>query len=189
MPSSTNAPRIGRASRIRRAETGMSTADTRGGPGSSHGKGGSRAGRSRAGGSGADGSGPGGQEGPLTWLVPSSYDASAASLSAHSDAIGQMMAGRARLWLGPFDPPSELPAGFEDTALVVPTSGSTGVAKAVALSRTALLASQDATAQLLAEDPALAASGGHGVWLPLQIGRASCRERGEAGAGRGSGES
>lgn len=118
-----------------------------GGPGSSH--------------------GPDGQEDPLPWLVPSSYDASAASLSAHSDAIGQMMAGRARLWLGPFDPPSELPAGFEDTALVVPTSGSTGVAKAVALSRTALLASQDATAQLLAEDPGLAASGGHGVWLPL----------------------
>ena len=135
----------------------MSTAGTLGGPGSSHG-----AGRGRADGHGADG-----QEDPLPWLVPPSYDASAASLRAHSDAIGQMMAGRARLWLGPFDPPSELPAWFEDTALVVPTSGSTGAAKAVALSRTALLASQDATAQLLAEDPALAASSGHGFWLPL----------------------
>src|SRR5699024_2675553 len=64
-------------------------------------------------------------------------------------------------------PPPRLPAGWEDTALVVPTSGSTGIARAVALDLQALLASQDATAQLLAEDPALAASSGHGFWLPL----------------------
>ena len=94
----------------------------------------------------------------LPWIVLGTYDASAASLDAHSTAIGEVMAGRARLWLGPFPAPATLPAGFEDTALVVPTSGSTGSAKAVALSLAALLASQDATAQAL---------GGHGFWLPL----------------------
>src|SRR5690606_33651986 len=76
-------------------------------------------------------------------------------------------AGRARLWLGPFAAPSQLPAGFEDTALVVPTSGSTGIAKAVALTREALLVSQDATAQLFAADGTAADSRGHGFWLPL----------------------
>ena len=112
----------------------------------------------------------------LPWLVPAAYDASAASLTAHARAIGEVMAGTGRLWLGPFDPPSALPTGFEDTALVVPTSGSTGTAKAVALNREALLASQDATAHLLAGDPATggiganaapAATEGHGFWLPL----------------------
>lgn len=93
----------------------------------------------------------------LPWLRPAPYDASAASLAEHSEAIGAVMAGRARLWLGPFDPPAQLPTGFEDTALVVPTSGSTGAAKAVALPLRALLASQDATAALI----------GHGSWLPL----------------------
>ncbi|MDN5686814.1 MAG: AMP-binding protein [Brachybacterium sp.] len=101
------------------------------------------------------------------WLVPDPYDASAASLTAHSRAIGEVMAGTGRLWRGPFAPPTALPTGFEDTALVVPTSGSTGTAKAVALSRDALLASQDATARLLAADPAAAATDGHGFWLPL----------------------
>ncbi len=101
------------------------------------------------------------------WLVPPAHDASAASLTAHAEAVGEMMAGRARLWLGPFPPPSRLPAGFEDTALVVPTSGSTGTAKAVALSRAALLASQDATAQLFAADGTAAETRGHGFWLPL----------------------
>ncbi|WP_422115399.1 AMP-binding protein [Brachybacterium sp. UNK5269] len=101
------------------------------------------------------------------WLVPPGYDASAASLTAHADAIGEMLAGRARLWLGPFPPPAQLPPGFEDTALVVPTSGSTGTAKAVALTRTALLASQDATAQLFAADGTAADTRGHGFWLPL----------------------
>lgn len=91
------------------------------------------------------------------WLRPAPYDSSAASLTEHAAAIGAVMGGRARLWLGPFEPPTRLPAGFEDTALVVPTSGSTGTAKAVALRREALLASQDATASLI----------GHGFWLPL----------------------
>src|SRR5699024_6828036 len=95
------------------------------------------------------------------------YDASAASLAAHVEAIGEMMAGRARLWLGSFDPPAQLPAGFEETALVVPTSGSTGTAKAVALTRQALRASQDATARLFAADGTASATGGHGFWLPL----------------------
>src|SRR5699024_10889084 len=95
------------------------------------------------------------------------YDASAASLAAHVEAIGEMMAGRARLWLGPFDPPAQLPAGFEETALVVPTCGSTGTAKAVALTRQALLASQDETAQLFAADGTTSGTGGHGFWLPL----------------------
>lgn len=102
-----------------------------------------------------------------TWLRPAPYDGSAASLTAHAEAIGAVMAGRGRLWLGPFDQPSRLPAGFEDAALVVPTSGSTGSAKAVALSRTALLASQDATAALFTADGTAAATGGHGFWLPL----------------------
>ena len=78
-----------------------------------------------------------------------------------------MLGGRARLWLGPFAPPARLPAGFEDTALVVPTSGSTGTAKAVALTREALLASQDATAQLFAADATAPDTRGHGFWLPL----------------------
>ncbi|MGO1258295.1 MAG: AMP-binding enzyme [Brachybacterium sp.] len=103
----------------------------------------------------------------LPWLVPPAYDASAASLTAHVGAIGEVMAGRARLWLGPFAPPTQLPAGFEDTALVVPTSGSTGTAKAVALTREALLASQDATAELFAADGTAPRTRGHGFWLPL----------------------
>ena len=104
---------------------------------------------------------------PLHWLVPPAYDASAASLAAHSEAIGEVMAGRARLWLGPFPAPDTLPAGLADTALVVPTSGSTGTAKAVALSLAALRASQDATAQLFAADGTAPDSRGHGFWLPL----------------------
>lgn len=103
----------------------------------------------------------------LPWLVPPAHDSSAASLEAHSRAIGQLMAGTGRLWLGPFPAPSALPAGFEDTALVVPTSGSTGTAKAVALSRSALLASQDATAALFAADGTAPDTRGHGFWLPL----------------------
>ena len=103
----------------------------------------------------------------LPWLVPPAYDASAASLAAHSEAIGEVMAGRARLWLGPFPAPDTLPAELEDTALVVPTSGSTGTAKAVALSLPALRASQDATAQLFAADGTAPDSRGHGFWLPL----------------------
>ena len=105
--------------------------------------------------------------GSLPWLVPPAYDASAASLAAHSEAIGEVMAGRARLWLGPFPAPDTLPAELEDTALVVPTSGSTGTAKAVALSLAALRASQDATAQLFAADGTAPDSRGHGFWLPL----------------------
>ena len=105
--------------------------------------------------------------GSLPWLVPPAYDASAASLAAHSEAIGEVMAGRARLWLGPFPAPDTLPAGLEDTALVVPTSGSTGTAKAVALGLAALRASQDATAQLFAADGTAPGSRGHGFWLPL----------------------
>ncbi|WME22032.1 AMP-binding protein [Brachybacterium sp. GU-2] len=103
----------------------------------------------------------------LPWLVPPAYDASAASIAAHSEAIGEVMAGRARLWLGHFPAPDRLPAGLEDTALVVPTSGSTGTAKAVALSLAALRASQDATAQLFAADGTAPDSRGHGFWLPL----------------------
>ena len=103
----------------------------------------------------------------LPWLAPPSYDASAASLGAHSAAIGEMMAGRARLWLGPFPAPATLPAGYEGTALVVPTSGSTGAAKAVALSLGALYASQDATAALFAADGTASGTRGHGFWLPL----------------------
>lgn len=105
--------------------------------------------------------------GSLPWLVPPAYDASAASLAAHSEAIGEVMAGRARLWLGPFPAPDRLPAGLEDTALVVPTSGSTGTAKAVALGLAALRVSQDATAQLFAADGTAPDSRGHGFWLPL----------------------
>ena len=105
--------------------------------------------------------------GALPWLLPPPYDASAASLTAHAQTIGEAMAGRGRLWLGPFAPPAQLPAGYEDTAVVVPTSGSTGVAKAVALTRQALRASQDATARLFAADGTASATGGHGFWLPL----------------------
>ncbi|PMC76298.1 AMP-binding protein [Brachybacterium sp. UMB0905] len=103
----------------------------------------------------------------LPWLQPEPYDASAPSLTAHADAIGQVMAGTGRLWLGTFAPPAQLPEGFEETALVVPTSGSTGLAKAVALTREALLASQDATAAVFAADGTAAETRGHGFWLPL----------------------
>lgn len=103
----------------------------------------------------------------LPWLRPDPYDASAASLAAHSHAVGEMMAGRARLWLGPFDPPASLPAGLQDTGLVVPTSGSTGTAKAVAQPLASLVASQDATAALFAADGTAPGTGGHGFWLPL----------------------
>ncbi|EWS81966.1 AMP-binding protein [Brachybacterium phenoliresistens] len=107
---------------------------------------------------------------PAAWLRPAPWDGTAASLAEHVRAIGAVMDGSARLWLGPFAPPARLPEGFEETALVVPTSGSTGTAKAVALSRRALLASQDATAALLgatAAPPAAAEAHGHGFWLPL----------------------
>ncbi|UQN29744.1 AMP-binding protein [Brachybacterium kimchii] len=108
------------------------------------------------------------------WIRPSSFDGSAASLAEHARAIGEVMAGRGRLWLGPFDPPTTMPAGFEDTVMVVPTSGSTGRAKAVAHPLRSLLASQDATARLFADDDGArgtdadrAAHAGHGYWLPL----------------------
>jgi O-succinylbenzoic acid--CoA ligase len=120
------------------------------------------------------------------WIRPAPFDGTAASLAEHVPAIGEVMAGRGRLWLGPFDPPASMPDGFEDTVLVVPTSGSTGHAKAVAHPLRSLLASQDATAQLFARGPdgADEAEGtdgpdgadrtdeaiigaGHGHWLPL----------------------
>lgn len=101
---------------------------------------------------------------PVAWLVPSPFDGSRASLAEHVRAIAAMMRGEARLWLGPFAPPASLPAGLEETALVVPTSGSTGSAKAVALALGALRASQDATALALAAPGAPPA---HGLWLPL----------------------
>ena len=86
--------------------------------------------------------------GELPWLLPPPYDASAASLTAHAHAIGEAMAGRGRLWLGPFAPPAQLPPGYEGTAVVVPTSGSTGAAKAVALTREALLTSATARTEV-----------------------------------------
>lgn len=101
------------------------------------------------------------------WITPAPYDGTPASLAEHAAAIGQVMAGSGRLWLGPFDAPQALPPGFTDTALVVPTSGSTGAAKAVALTRDALIASQDATAALFAADGTAPDTRGHGLWLPL----------------------
>lgn len=94
----------------------------------------------------------------VDWTVPAPYDGTPASLAEHAAAIAEMTAGRARLWLGPFAPPASLPAQLADAALVVPTSGSTGAAKAVVQSLPALRASQDATASAL---------DGHGLWLPL----------------------
>lgn len=94
----------------------------------------------------------------IGWIVPAPYDGTPASLAEHAAAIAAMTDGGASLWLGPFAPPPALPAGFVDAALVVPTSGSTGSAKAVVLSLAALTASHDATASAL---------GGHGLWLPL----------------------
>ena len=121
--------------------------------------------------------GPSGPSGPsgagasaartAPWLIPPTYDASAASLTTHVRAIGEVMTGTGRLWLGPFPAPAALPSDFEDTALVVPTSGSTGTAKAVALSRAALRASQEATAALFAADGTATGTRGHGFWLPL----------------------
>ena len=101
------------------------------------------------------------------WIQPTPYDGTPASLAEHAAAIGRVMAGEGRLWLGPFVAPTALPPGFTHTALVVPTSGSTGAAKAVALTREALLASQDATAALFAADGTAPETQGHGFWLPL----------------------
>lgn len=94
---------------------------------------------------------------PVAWLRPAPFDGSAASFAEHADAVAAMTRRDARLWLGPFDPPPALPEGLAETTLVVPTSGSTGRAKAVALSLAALTASQDATAEAI----------GDGLWLPL----------------------
>lgn len=99
------------------------------------------------------------------WLRPPPFDGSAASMAAHAAAIGAVMAGEGRLWLGPGDPPASLPAGAEDTVLVVPTSGSTGEAKSVAHPLRTLLTSQDATAALFEAEGIPAR--GHGLWLPL----------------------
>lgn len=92
------------------------------------------------------------------WILPAPFDGTVTALREHARAITALERGERPLWLGPFAPPERLPAGFERTALVVPTSGSTGGARAVALTRAALVASQDATARAL---------GGHGLWLPL----------------------
>ncbi|MDO5661148.1 MAG: AMP-binding protein [Brachybacterium sp.] len=92
------------------------------------------------------------------WVRPAPFDGSPGSLAEHARAVGRMMDGLARLWLGPTEPPTDLPRGFEDTALVVPTSGSTGSARSVALTRAALRSSQQLTARRL---------DGHGAWLPL----------------------
>ncbi len=100
-----------------------------------------------------------------SWLRPAPFHGTPASLAEHVEAIGAMMRGEGRLWLGPFAPPASLPAELEQTALVVPTSGSTGGAKAVALALSALVASQDATARRLGGDAGPAR--GHGLWLPL----------------------
>ncbi|WP_084253160.1 AMP-binding protein [Devriesea agamarum] len=64
----------------------------------------------------------------------------------------------ARVWLGPFPAPGRLPKALNSTVLVVPTSGSTGTAKAVAHSLASLKASWDITDRAL---------GGAGVWLCL----------------------
>ncbi len=101
----------------------------------------------------------------LPWLRPAPFSGTTSSLAEHVEAIGGMMRGEGRLWLGPFAPPASLPAGFEQTTLVVPTSGSTGGAKAVALSLSALVASQDATARRLGGE--IGPGRGHGLWLPL----------------------
>lgn len=98
------------------------------------------------------------------WTVPAAFDGSSGSLAEHVRAIAAVMGGEERLWLGPFPPPRALPASLDAAALVVPTSGSTGRAKAVALSLSALTASQDATARALAAPGAAPA---HGLWLPL----------------------
>ncbi|MGY5766174.1 AMP-binding protein [Brachybacterium sp. DNPG3] len=104
---------------------------------------------------------------PTPWLRPAPYDRTAASLAEHVDALARMVAGDARVWLGPFDPPAVLPEAFADAVLVVPTSGSTGTPKAVVHGLASLRASQDATAALLAADGTAAETRGHGFWLPL----------------------
>ncbi|MGP9694008.1 AMP-binding protein [Brachybacterium sp. AOP25-B2-12] len=113
-------------------------------------------------------------EQPIAWTRPVPFSGTPASLAEHIEAISALMAGASRLWLAGFAPPPSLPPGFGATALVVPTSGSTGASKAVALSRAALVASHDATARLLADVSAPAGgrrrsprAPGHGMWLPL----------------------
>lgn len=91
-----------------------------------------------------------------SWTRPAPFDGTAESLAEHARAIDAMVRTGERLWLGPFEPPAE--SDVADAALVVPTSGSTGAAKAVVLTHEAIRASHDATAEHL---------GGHGLWLPM----------------------
>lgn len=112
---------------------------------------------------------------PMTWTRPAPFSGTPESLAEHVEAIAAMMAGSARMWLAAFPPPERLADTFDDAVLVVPTSGSTGTAKAVALTRGALVASHDATARLLSgsvdgsapERRRPARAPGHGCWLPL----------------------
>ncbi|MCS6711305.1 AMP-binding protein [Brachybacterium sp. EF45031] len=96
----------------------------------------------------------------LDWITPPPFDGTPRSLAAHVAALGALERGEASVWLGPpsLDPPATIRADLTEPVLVVPTSGSTGQPRAVLLTRSALMASQDATAEVL---------GGHGAWLPL----------------------
>ncbi|MGQ4561806.1 AMP-binding protein [Dermabacteraceae bacterium P7054] len=88
------------------------------------------------------------------WLLPPTFTGN--NWAPYLDALAAVRTGAARLWLGPSPAPTGLPAQLSETALVVPTSGSTGEAKAVCLSLAALHASAAATAEFL---------GGTGHWV------------------------
>lgn len=118
----------------------------------------------------------------LPWLTPGPFDGTVASQAEYARAIGEALAGTARVWLGAHKRP-ELIGALEcakprenacegctcarsnagvrepdpkEIALVVPTSGSTGTPKSVAHSLQSLKASIHATAYEF---------GSHGAWM------------------------
>ena len=118
----------------------------------------------------------------LPWLAPGPFDGTVTSQAEYARAIGEALAGTARVWLGAHERPEPIGAlecnkpresacagctctrsnagvsepDPSEIALVVPTSGSTGTPKSVAHSVQSLKASIHATAYEF---------GSHGAWM------------------------
>lgn len=97
----------------------------------------------------------------LKSLVPKPFDNSAESYLEHARAIASIFHSDELLWLAPFPPPHTL-ANLQaaKAVLVLPTSGSTGSAKAVAHTRESLLAAIEKTNRYLNHSPKA-----RGIWF------------------------